>query len=405
MISDAAIAELKLRNPCDQVAGQWVKLRRHGKKFVGPCPLHSPDPAARDSTSFECEADGWVCATCHDGGDVIRLVALRHGLDPRRDFLEAAQLLGGFAELSAERAAELDRERQIRKTRREQEANQFRERERRTAFDIWHAGRSYAGTPVEDYLKTARGIAALPERLQLRFAPIVAFFHGEETDERGRRAPRVIHRGPAMLAPIVSTGSGGDARSAAGKFRGVHITWLDLQRPNGKALIKDPESGEPLLPKKVRGSQAGNAIRLVDMPAPAIAYAGEGIETVLSVWYALNRAGAMLERSIFWSTVSLGNLAGKSAEPVPHPNLKDAAGRVRRVPGPTPDLGDAGIAFPETLEELVLLGDGDSDRFATALALNRAVLRHSRAGRRVSVAWSPDDTDFNDELRREEKAA
>jgi len=47
MVSQVALAELKLRNPCDQVAGQWVALREHGKKLIGPCPLHSPDPRAR----------------------------------------------------------------------------------------------------------------------------------------------------------------------------------------------------------------------------------------------------------------------------------------------------------------------------------------------------------------------
>jgi hypothetical protein len=41
--SDAELEELKDRNPCDKIAGQWVSLRRHGKKFIGPCPIHSPD--------------------------------------------------------------------------------------------------------------------------------------------------------------------------------------------------------------------------------------------------------------------------------------------------------------------------------------------------------------------------
>src|SRR5690348_11127311 len=126
-ISDAALADLKARTPVDTVAGQWVKLRRHGKKFVGPCPLHSPDPTARDSTSFECDAESWVCAVCHDGGDILRLVALRHGLDPRADFRAIVNLLGGTAELSAERAAELDRERALRQAQRAKEAAEYRE--------------------------------------------------------------------------------------------------------------------------------------------------------------------------------------------------------------------------------------------------------------------------------------
>jgi len=392
MISDAALVELKARHPCDVVAGQWVRLRRHGKKMVGPCPMHSRDPKAGDSTSFECWSDGWVCASCSDGGDVIKLVALRHGLDLRKEFLEAVNLLGGAIEPDAERAAELEREQKLRKEKREREADQYRERERRTAFDIWHAGERWLGTPVEDYLRRARGLDALPERLQLRYAPVVAYFHGEETNEFGRTAGRVIWRGPAMLAPIVDAGA---------KFRGVHITWLDPDLPNGKAIIVDPISGETLPSKKVRGSLSGNAIRLVDVPASAQLFAGEGIETVLSVWRALCKAAAdNFSHAAFWSTVALGNLAGKAAASVPHPVLRDAAGRARKVPGPEPDAGDAGVAFPGSVEELVLLGDGDSDRFTTQCALARAARRYTRPNRRVTAMWAPDGADFNDELRR-----
>ena len=80
MISEPALAELKLSNPCHQVSAQYVRLRPRGDKFIGPCPIHSTNPQARDSTSFECDADGWRCAVCHDGGDVIKLVAVCHGL-------------------------------------------------------------------------------------------------------------------------------------------------------------------------------------------------------------------------------------------------------------------------------------------------------------------------------------
>ena len=389
-ISASAIADLKLRNPCDATASQWVKLRKRGKKFVGPCPLHSADPEARNSTSFECDAEGWVCAVCHDGGDVLRLVALRHGLDPRADFLEALKLLGGATEPSAERAAELERERELRKNERQVEANEFRERERRTAFDIWHSGERWHGTPVEDYLRRCRGIIELPERLQLRYAPIVAFFHGEETNEFGRKAPRVIWRGPAMLAPIISD---------TGTFRGVHITWIDLDLPNGKAIVVDPESGEVLPSKKVRGSQGGNAIRLVDAPGATRHLVGEGIETVLSAWCALRQADRDLAGVAFWSSVALGNLAGKAAAVVSHPTLKDAKGRTRRVPGPDPHAAGGGLTLPASATDVVLLGDGDSDGFTTRCALCRASKRLAAPGRTIRTAWSAADGDFNDELR------
>jgi DNA primase len=128
MISQAALAALKKRHPCDAVVDDWgVALRKRGKKFIGPCPLHSPDLRAADSTSFECDADHWVCASCHDGGDVIRLVMLRE----RVTFVRAIEILGGAVEPDVERAADLDRVQAGR--RREQYANAFRERARRAA--------------------------------------------------------------------------------------------------------------------------------------------------------------------------------------------------------------------------------------------------------------------------------
>jgi len=401
MVSQVALAELKLRNPCDQVAGQWVALREHGKKLIGPCPLHSPDPRARDSTAFECDADGWVCASCHDGGDVIRLVMKRE----RVDFIRAIEILGGAAEPDPERAAELERERELRKNKREQEANAFRERERRTAFDIWHAGERWPGTPVERYLKL-RGLEELPERLPLRYAAEVAYFHGQEEDQLSRKSPRVIWRGPAMLAPIVDAG---------GKFRAVHCTWLDIELAGGKAIVVDPDSGETLPAKKVRGSKAGNVIRLVEpcplLPqsenagsipgkqAPSLLVIGEGVETTISVWFALLRAGRDLSRLSIWSSVDLGNLAGKSADSVPHPGLVDARGRVRRVPGPQPDMGEPGIIIPAEVDELVLLRDGDSDPYTTGMALARAAARYARPGLAISCACAAEGKDFNDELR------
>ena len=60
---------------------------------------------------------------------------------------------------------------------------------------------------------------------------------------------------------------------------------------------------------------------------------------------------------------------------MPHPILKDGRGRTRRVPGPQPDFNAPGIIVPAGLNDVVLLGDGDSDRFSTECSLARASLR------------------------------
>ena len=51
MIPQAELDELCARHPVDQVAGKWVRLRRNGRGWIGPCPVHSPDPLAIVSSS------------------------------------------------------------------------------------------------------------------------------------------------------------------------------------------------------------------------------------------------------------------------------------------------------------------------------------------------------------------
>ncbi len=380
MISDAAIEELKQRNPCDAVASRWVTLRRHGKMMIGPCPLHSPDPAARDSTAFECDAKYWVCAVCSEGGDVIKLLMMHESID----FRAAIEQLGGAAEPDAERAAELERERQAKRTKAAVANNAFRERERETVFEIWRRGTPFRGTPVQDYLEL-RGLHTLPADLRLRYLDDMPYYL------TGAKDATIVHRGPCMLAPIVDAG---------GTFRALHMTWLDLNRLKGKAGIREPETGAYLPSKKVRGSKAAHVIRLSQpSDAPVSLCLGEGIETVLSVWLALQRSGRDLSGFAFWSSVDLGNIGGKSADSVPHPTLKDAGGKRRRVPGLAPAPDTVSIAIPDSVQDVVLLGDGDSDRFTTHCTLWRGAQRFTRDGRVVRVAWAPDGMDFNDALR------
>ena len=65
------------------------------------------------------------------------------------------------------------------------------------------------------------------------------------------------------------------------------------------------------------------------------------------------------------------------------------------VPGPDPRA----IVIPDTVTDLVLLGDGDSDRVKTECDLVRAGARWARPSRTVRIAWAPDGMDFNDVLR------
>ena len=114
---------------------------------------------------------------------------------------------------------------------------------------------------------------------------------------------------------------------------------------------------------------------------------------------ALQRAGDDLSATIFRTSIDLGNLGGATAGTIAHPTLKTDKGHAQRVPGPTPDLDVDGIPIPDSVAEVIILGDSTSDRFATECAIARALQRWQRAGRSMRVAWAPDGQDFDDMLR------
>jgi CHC2 zinc finger len=378
MIADNVIAQLKADNPCDQVASQWVRLRRRGKGFIGPCPICSKAQQSKTDGRFEIkDRDGWVCASCQDGGDVIALVMRVEGCD----FKAAVERLGGAREVDQAEVEKRARERAADQEKRERDAHHFRERERGKLYDIWNRALAPAGTAVEHYLALRRLALPPDANKRLRLVPEMPYFaHG------GRDA---LWRGPVMVAPIVGTD---------GIFRGLHFTYIDLAERKGKARIEDPETGEFMPAKKVRGSKAGGFIPLIGKREAFRLVIGEGIETVLSVWHALAPSGRDLGDWAFWSAVDLGNLGGKAAATVAHPALVDARGRARRVPGPEPDLDAPAIALPDSVEDVVLLGDGDSDRLLTEYALRRATSRWTTSRRTIRTAFAPSGHDFNDLL-------
>ena len=58
------------------------------------------------------------------------------------------------------------------------------------------------------------------------------------------------------------------------------------------------------------------------------------------------------------------------------------------------------MPVPEQIDELILLGDGDSDRVTTTLALVRAGRRHAREGRAIRCPMAPDGEDFDSWRRK-----
>lgn len=391
-ITDDELDDIRARNPIADVAGGYTKLRRAGGKLVGPCPVCG---GRASSQRFEViERDGnWVCAVCPDGGDVIRLVEKVEGCD----FRAAIERLGGRTAIDAIRAKELFEERERKRLAREKASADYREAERKRLFRTWKGAMPIHDTVAARYLE-GRGLVLPHHCPGLRFLPAMSYWHGETIDERGRKAPRQIYAGPAMCGAFIRPD---------GKFGGLHLTWLnvvtspdDVTAPAPvKAEILDPDSGEVLNAKKMRGSKTGAYIAIVMHDAPRRLVIGEGIETVLSVWTAMHQAGRELDDMAFWAAGDLGNLAGRANKTINHPTLKRPNGQPQKVPDPFPDLEDAGLSIPDSVEELILLGDGDSEKLLTENAMERAARRYAREGRVIRIAFAPSGFDFNDLLK------
>jgi hypothetical protein len=359
-------------------------------RFVGPCP----GCGGTDRFSLNLKKNIFWCRKSAEGGDGIALARHVQGVD----FLGAVEILTGRAPPGrcvseeerherARRVTELEAKRKAEAERLVAEENEFRSKEIARAHKIWKAAGPISGSVAEAYLRH-RGVTA-PPGAKLRAASALPYWHNI------RGAWVTVHTGPAMVAAI----QGRDAR-----FIGCHVTWIDpkLLSRSGKAEIVHPETGELLDAKKVRGSQKGGHIHLAGSAGPRLVV-GEGIETVLSVFTAELQAGTS-DGTLYWSSVNLHNLGGKSAGSMPHPTLTltDSRGRTRaqRVPGPEPDLSDAAVlAPPDQARDILLLGDGDSDRVATRNVLCRFAARWMRTGRTIRAAWATDGGDFNDMLR------
>ncbi|MBX9875010.1 MAG: hypothetical protein K2X84_09145 [Beijerinckiaceae bacterium] len=372
-----------------------------GNDIAGPCPACG----GRDRFAVHLVKRKFNCRHCEaKGGDALALALVGEHVA----FVDACEKLSGrerpqrvAAETADERAQRqarreaLDQRIATDQAEREREQECYREREREACRRIWSMGRpAYHGERLGRYW-ACRGLLPFTTAL-IREADDIAFFHGDELDGTGRRQPRVVYRGPAQLAAMLDND---------GAMVGLHITHL---RPDwsGKAEIVDPETGELLNPKKMRGSKKGSHI-VLRQPAPEILAAarrdglpvrlfmGEGIETAGQVGTSLKHARRLLPSDIFWSSGDLGNLGGDAVGTIAHPTLKTPKGRPQRLPSAEPDLGAPAILIPAEVTHLCLLGDGDSEPFLTRTTLERARARYARPGLEIAIAMAPEGEDFN----------
>ncbi|MCR5941090.1 P4 alpha zinc-binding domain-containing protein [Ochrobactrum sp. XJ1] len=373
-----------------------LKCNPRGSEHPQPCPACG----GKDTFAFNTQKNKWNCRQGGIGGnDAIGMAAHVRGLNvrSREGLLEACSILldkpipeGGERESDEDRTARLKRleeQRQRNAELQEERAKSqadYREIERNKARGIY--GRAVtlysAGAMHGRFYLMARG-ACVPEYDWLRVGTSVTYWHGDAS----------LHEGPAMIAPII----GSDL-----SVIGCHITWIDLNnRPKCRPDIIDPELGEILPTKKMRGSKKGGLIPLAGHPRMERWVGGEGIENTLAV----ARAENLRPDTFYFAAGDLGNLSGPAdpASRFAHPTLKkeDAKGRLRAVmvqgPAPRPDQGpDDGFWVGDHVREIVLLGDGDSERVMTSAAMARARTRILRQNRKVAIAWPPAGTDFSE---------
>ncbi len=379
-----------------------LTFKERGHEHPQPCPACGGD----DRFSFNDTKNTWNCRGEGVGGrDAIGMAAHVLGFDvkTREGLLDACSAVlgrpipeGGEGESEDERAARLARlEDQKRRNaeaaaKREAEQSDFREKERQKARGIYGAAASLVASSLpcgREYLRL-RG-CGVPDADWLRVSAEVTYWHGK--DERGHAV--ALHTGPAMVAPFIDAG---------GDIIGCHIAWIDLVRgPKFRPLLADPDTGEVLPTKKMRGTKKGGVIPLCGHPSARRWLGAEGIENTL----ALGRHERFRADTFYFAAGDLGNMAGP-ADPksrFAHPSLTkpDKNGRERpvMVAGPVPRPQTAGeepdaMVVPHHVDELVLLADGDSERVMTSAAMVRARARHAREGRRIPVAWPRPGTDW-----------
>jgi hypothetical protein len=345
--------------------GNRLDLKRAGVELVGPCPACG----GNDRFSVNLQRNVFNCRHC-GGGDGIRLVQQVLACE----FPEALNWLVGAADVQIDPAEQKRRaeKRQQQKERAAREAARRREDAIRAARAIWQAGQPISGSPVERYL-ARRGIRIdlVPGQLTcLRYHPDLPYMVPGDAGNGWSE----IWRGPAMLAAM---------QEPSGRFSGVHRTWLDLDQPKGKAVIR--HNGEISKSKKTLGSKKGSAIRLVQRGVVPVMVMGEGIETTLTAAIAGTFPDAW-----FWAGIDLGNMAGRRV----------LSGKGMKYAG-VPDLEDADAFLPPPgIERLIYIQDGDSEPKSTRAKL-LAGLRRAKAVQGVGsiqIVHAGEGRDLNDVL-------
>jgi hypothetical protein len=370
----------------DVVSALDLKLKRQGGDLVGHCPAGCTQHGDGLVISPRRGKGVFLCRPSGASGDNIDLV--EHALG--YDFVAACEFINGrprpdrsLDETEEEKAARLkraeDRARRMAEQaeREEREAAEKRRRDDDQIELVLKRAAPIAGTQAEAYL-VSRGVAPAKKLVgDLLFVPDLDYWgYPDEEAARTNRKVRIASL-PAMVARV---------RDVKGVVTAIHQTYLE---PSGEPTKWRP-TGFENSPRKFRGSPQGGLTRL-GLIGDKLAV-GEGVETVLG-WHSL---GLGPEDVSIASACSLGNLCGQSTGSIPHPTIRRPDGKPVWIPNGEPDMTSPGMVLPEYVRELILLGDGDSERYATLARLATAWRRFTAQGRLVLVHMAPNGADWAD---------
>ena len=156
MIPDDVVERVREEADIVAIVGEYVKLKRVGNSFRGPCPFHH---GKNDNFSVTLRG-GYKCFVCGESGDVFTFVQKHLGLD----FVEAVKLVGAKSGVEVREVARRVEEKDPREPAWEingAAADFFRRR-------LWE---SPDGETARDYL-TSRGLAREDaDRFGIGYAP------------------------------------------------------------------------------------------------------------------------------------------------------------------------------------------------------------------------------------------
>lgn len=87
MVSDGLVEDIRARADILEIVGEYVQLRRSGKSYRGPCPLHGGDGP---NFAVDPQRQIFKCFVCGEGGDVFGFIMKHLGFD----FPEAVRYVG-----------------------------------------------------------------------------------------------------------------------------------------------------------------------------------------------------------------------------------------------------------------------------------------------------------------------